>query len=355
MSLQTGTLPHPHIHWPRWAVLLFLVLAIGLVYLAKWDPYYHKVFIVASHHTLGASAITGSQSHAPAPSWQAAWDYTWSYFKDIWIALIAGLVIGSGIESLLPPDWLARVLGRVGWKSRTIAGLAAIPSMMCTCCSAPIVVNLKRQKVSTGAVLAYWVGNPILNPATIVFMGFVLGWNWAVLRIVLGAVLVLLVSKLGDVWQPAGLDDKELSLPQTTADPSAGGIATRFFQTLWRLVTRLLPEYIILVMALGAARAWLFPAIAANTGHMWWLWILYAVAGTLMVIPTAGEVPIVSVLMQYGLGIGPASVLMMTLPAISLPSMAMVSTALPKSLLAKLAVTVALFGLATGLIGHFVL
>lgn len=355
MSLQTGALPQQHIHWPRWAIWLFIMLAVGLVYLAKWDPYYHKVFVVAAHHTLGTSVITGSQSHAPAPSWRAAWDYTWSYFKDIWIALIAGLVIGSCIESLLPPDWLARVLGRVGWKSRTIAGLAAIPSMMCTCCSAPIVVNLKRQNVSTGAVLAYWVGNPILNPATIVFMGFVLGWDWAVLRIVLGAALVILVSKLGDVWQPAGLDDKELSLPHPPADPAAGSIASRFFQTLWRLVTRLLPEYIILVMALGAARAWLFPAIAATTGHMWWLWILYAAAGTLMVIPTAGEVPIVSVLMQYGLGIGPAAVLMMTLPAISLPSMAMVSTALPKGLLAKLAVTVALFGLATGLIGHFVL
>ncbi|AUW95151.1 permease [Sulfobacillus thermotolerans] len=355
MSLHTGAVSkHRSAPWPVWPVIIFVILGVSLVYIAKWNPYYHKVFSVATHHTLGASVITGSAPFAPAPSWHAAWDYTWSYFKDIWIALIAGLVIGSGVDALLPPDWLAVTLGRISWKSRTLAGLAAIPSMMCTCCSAPIVVNLKRQKVSTGAVLAYWIGNPILNPATIIFMGFVLGWNWALLRIGLGIVLVALVAKLGDMWQPAGLDETTLPVPQRPSD-SPLHIVTRFIHSLWKLMTRLLPEYIVLVMALGAARAWLFPAMTANLSHAWWLWILYAIVGTLFVIPTAGEVPIVSVLMRYGLGVGPAAVLMITLPAISLPSMAMVSTALPKSLLAKLAATVAIFGLITGLIGHFLL
>ncbi len=354
MATDMGTVPR-HNHWPRWTIGLFIVLGASLVYLAKWDPYYHAVFVVAVKHTLGPSIISGTKSTAPAPSWRAAWHYAWTYFKDIWLGFIAGLVIGSGVESLLPPNWLQRVLGQVGWKSRAIAGVAAMPSMMCTCCSAPIAVNLKRQNVSTGAVLAYWVGNPILNPATIVFMGFVLGWNWAVMRIVLGIVLIMTVSKLGDVWQPAGMDNQAWNLSKVVATPDAGGIITRFFATLWRLITRLVPEYIVLVLALGAARAWLFPAVSANISHAWWLWIVYAVGGTLFVIPTAGEVPIVSTLMHYGLGIGPAAVLMMTLPAISLPSMAMVSTALPKSLLAKLALTIALFGLFTGAIAHFVL
>lgn len=341
--------------WPKWALGLFIVLTVGLIYYAKWDPYSHKVFSVALSHSLGASILTGSKNHAPIPSWQAAWDYTWAYFKDIWSALLAGLVVGAGVEALLPPGWLARTLGRAGFKSRLWATLAAIPSMMCTCCSSPVVVNLKRQKVSSGAVLSYWVANPILNPATIIFMGFVLGWNWALLRIGVGLAMVVLIGILGDRWLPSGVDSKEAEVLVTHAVPEAGPILKKFFTTLARLIIRLLPEYIVLVMALGAARAWLFPAMGPILGHSLWLILLLVVVGTLFVIPTAGEIPIIAVLMQYGLGLGGAGALMLTLPAVSLPSMAMVSQAIPAKALGRLAITVALFGLVTASLAHFLL
>ena len=341
--------------WPKWALILFIILTVALVYYAKWGPYSHKVFVVAAKHTLGASIVTGKSSRSPAPSWQAAWTYTWTYFKDIWSALLAGLVVGAGVESLLPPGWLTKTFGQIGWKSRLLATVAAVPSMMCTCCSSPIVVNLKRQNVSTGSVLSYWVANPILNPATIVFMGFVLGWNWALLRIFVGLALVLIIGALGDRWLPAGVDPAHADALLAAPDPSTGKILRRFFQSLFRLISRLLPEYIILVMALGAARAWLFPAMNATMGHSLWLVLVLAVAGTLFVIPTAGEIPIVAVLMQYGLGLGGAGTLMLTLPAVSLPSMAMVSQAISPKVLAKVALTVAIFGLVTGVLAHFLL
>jgi len=50
-----------------------------------------------------------------------------------------------------------------------------------------------------------------------------------------------------------------------------------------------------------------------------------AVAGTPFVIPTAGEVPIVQAMVALGMGAGPAGALIMTLPAVSLPSLAMLS------------------------------
>lgn len=341
--------------WPKWALGLFILLAVGLVYYAKWNPYSHKVFTVALTHRLGHSIVTGSKSRAPAPSWQAAWTYTWTYFKDIWSALLAGLVVGAGVDTLLPPGWLARTLGQAGLKSRAWATLAAIPSMMCTCCSAPVVVNLKRQKMSSGAVLSYWVANPILNPATIIFMGFVLGWNWALLRIGVGIVLVFLIGILGDRWLPAGVDTNDAVVLVSPSESQPGPILKKFMTTLARLIVRLLPEYIVLVMALGAARAWLFPAMDPVLGHSLWLVLVLAVVGTLFVIPTAGEIPIIAVLMQYGLGLSGAGCLMLTLPAVSLPSMAMVSQAIAPKVLARVALVVALFGLATGTVAHFLL
>ena len=58
--------------------------------------------------------------------------------------------------------------------------------MMCTCCAAPVAAGMRKQQVSMGGALAFWMGNPLLNPATLVFMGFVLGWQFALVRPVAG-------------------------------------------------------------------------------------------------------------------------------------------------------------------------
>ena len=60
----------------------------------------------------------------------------------------------------------------------------------------------------------------------------------------------------------------------------------------------------------------------------------FAVAGTLFVIPTAGEVPIIQAMLSLGMAAGPAGALLMTLPPISVPSMAMLGRSFPPRILA---------------------
>ena len=337
-----------------WPVTIFIALAIAGVFYAKWHPYYLKLADVSRAHSLGASIVLGAHRTAPAVGWNAAVSYWESYFKDIWIALVVGLMVGAGVQTLLPRRWLLRVLGRVGWGTSSLAVAAAVPSMMCTCCSAPIAVSMKQSRVSTGAVFGYWLGNPVLNPATIVFMGFVLGWNWAVLRIAVGLALVAggvyLGQRLGGDRAPEALrEDLEANVEEGA--PTVG----RYFRVLGRLLVGLLPEYIVIVGLLGAARAWLFPAISPAVGHSLLLVVGLAVAGTLFVIPTAGEIPLVQSLMSYGLGLGGAGALMITLPAISLPSMAMLSQSVSKKLLLELAAWVAVIGLVTAVLAHLLI
>lgn len=68
------------------------------------------------------------------------------------------------------------------------------------------------------------------------------------------------------------------------------------------------------------------------------------------VIPTAGEVPIVQAMLSLGLGVGPAAALLLTLPPVSLPSLAMLGRSLPWRLLVTLALAVVAFGIAAGYI-----
>jgi hypothetical protein len=70
-------------------------------------------------------------------------------------------------------------------------GLCSTPSMMGTCCTAPVAVTLRRSGVSTAAALAYWLGNPLLNPAVLVFLVFVAPWQWTATRVVVGVLIVV--------------------------------------------------------------------------------------------------------------------------------------------------------------------
>lgn len=108
---------------------LALILFGGLYYV-KWSPYYHKAFVAASQHSIGTSIVSGKEGAPPPPSLQAALGYAWAYSKAIWQAMILGLVIGAGVQALVPHDWLARVFGRVTFKGVALAGLASVPSMM---------------------------------------------------------------------------------------------------------------------------------------------------------------------------------------------------------------------------------
>jgi uncharacterized membrane protein YraQ (UPF0718 family) len=78
---------------------------------------------------------------------------------------------------LIPRDWLLRKP-----QSRfqgTLLGDVFSAGHDVSCCAAPVAAGMRRQQVSMGGALAFWMGNPLLNPATLVFMGFVLGWHFA--------------------------------------------------------------------------------------------------------------------------------------------------------------------------------
>ena len=105
-------------------------LAVAGLFYVKWDPYFHRAFVAAAQHSIGASIISGKASAAPEPSVAAALGYAWAYGKAIWQAMVLGLVLGAGVQALVPRDWLGRILGRMNFAGVAVAGLASVPSMM---------------------------------------------------------------------------------------------------------------------------------------------------------------------------------------------------------------------------------
>lgn len=329
----------------------FAAIAVAALTWAKWLPYAHKLPAVLDGTPVGTSIVNGDSTAPPDPSWQSAVDYAVTYGLAIWPAMVAGLLLASSVEAFLPRRRLLRLFQRHrGTAVSTVAGGAlSTTSMMCTCCAAPVAASVRKRGVPMSSALAFWLGNPVLNPVVLVFMAVVLPWQFVAVRVVTGVVLVfgvtMLVAKLAGaretVTDPAVAPEDDSSIPD--APVSLKDALARFFKTLGRLSLILIPEYVAVVLVLGGLRGWLFPSGAAEWGVL--AVLLFAVVGTLFVIPTAGEIPIIQGLALAGLGLGPVGALILTLPALSLPSMLMVRRAFPARVIAATGGSVAALGL----------
>ena len=284
---------------PPWVLAVGVaLLAVALLLWAKWLPYSVKVPAVAGSGSLGSSIVTGGAAAPPAVSLSAGLAFARTYFLAIWPALVAGLVLAAAVQTALPRDWVARLVGR--GRGAVAGGTLALPGMMCSCCAAPIAVGMRR-----GAAAA-------------------------------------------------ATDPAELRTDDTEEDPRPLGV--RFLAALGSLAVRLLPEYLLLVVALGALRGVLFPVGAGLAGlHgavVVGIVVLLAVAGTLLPVPTGAEVAVVAALLAAGVAPALAATLLITLPAVSLPSLLMVRRVFPRGLLARVSGVVVVAGLASAAVAE---
>lgn len=330
MTQLSSHFPATRFAW--WKPLLFLaVVVIGLWYV-KWQPYYGKAFTAAETHSIGKSILANA---ADSP-WRAALDYAMVYFLAVWKAAVLGVILGSLVQVLIPRAWLLRLMGSSRFGSTLMGTGLGLPGMMCSCCAAPVTAGLRQSQVSSGAAMAFWLANPLLNPATLIFMGFVLGWNFAAIRLVAGLMMVLGIAWLVQRSVP----DQTVAAPIIPARDEQPFL-TRWLWVMWRLFCNTIPLYIVAVLLLGAARVWLFPHADGAVGNTLFWVVLMAIAGCLFVIPTAAEIPIVQTMMLAGMGVAPALALLVTLPAVSVPSLLMLHRAFPAR-----ALWIALIGVA---------
>ena len=336
-------------------LIVFALLVAGLLW-AKWLPYSDKVRTLADTRAWSGSPIFGSAG-APgaAPSLSGAWEFWKVYFEAVWKAAAVALVVAAALESLVPRRWLVRLLSRPTTLGQgTVAALLALPSMMCTCCTAPVAVGLRRRGAPLGASLAYWLANPLLNPAVVVFLALTLPWQYAVVRVVVGAALVvggtaLVASRLArpGATAPAALDPRGAADP--TDDPVRWSeLPGRFARALRRYLLVLVPEYAVVVLLTGWLSGWLsdFAGLDDAAGPV--ALLVVGLVGAALVIPTGGEVPVVVGLVAAGASLGVAGVLLITLPALSVPSIVMVGRTLSWRATAALAGLVVVGGLLAG-------
>jgi len=338
-------------------LVLAVVFIAGLAW-AKWIPYAQKASKLAGTHSWsGTTMFSDSGKPGALPTFSGAWHFTWVYFQEVWKGFLVALLTAAVFDALVPRAWLLTVLNRRTRLGQAVAGgVAALPSLMCTCCTSPLAVGLRKRGASSTASLAYWVGNPLLNPAVLVFLFLVAPWQFGVVRVIVGAAVIVggsvLVTRLFGPKAP----DSDPPLPpelRSTADPDPGRLSQfplRFARSLLRLAVVLIPLYLVVLYVVAFFSGWLsdFSGLDARLGIV--AVLVCAVLGTLLVIPTGGEIPVILALTAVGVGAGTAGALLITLPALSLPSMMMVGRALSWRITLAMATVVGAAGLLGGLL-----
>jgi uncharacterized membrane protein YraQ (UPF0718 family) len=303
--------------------VLAAVLVIGTSW-SKWLPYWDKAWTMSQNSVWDGSPLFDSAGDTI--SLAGAWDFTLVYFTAVWKALLVALLVAAAIDALVPRDWLLRLMNRRSHTGQALVGAAlSTPSMTCTCCAAPVAAGLRDTGIRRSAALAYWAGNPLLNPAVLIFLALVLPWQYVAVRI----VFALLVS----VGASALIGRCITGTKDVVPDPSPtsariSSLPVRYLRFLGRFTLILVPEHHALVFLVGLLVQWLTGVYGLEAQLGAGAVLIVAIVATLLVIPTDGEIPIIVTLLPLGVGAGVTGALLIALPALSIPSMVMVGKAM---------------------------
>jgi uncharacterized membrane protein YraQ (UPF0718 family) len=330
-------------------VLTALALLVAGLLWAKWLPYADKARGLSATGTWSGSSIFRASRPEGAPSLAGAVDFSRAYFASVWKAALVGLVVAAALESLVPRQWLVSLLSRrTSLGQGVMGGVLSLPSMMCTCCTSPVAIGLRRRGAPIAASVAYWVGNPLLNPAVLVFLALTLPLELVVTRAVVGAVLTLAAAVVAARVAAPGSVAVPVETPPAEDAVRLAALPGRFLRTLVRYASIIVPEYLVLVLLTGWLSGWLsdFAGLDRAAGPL--ALLLVGLVGAALVIPTAGEIPVVAALMAAGASLGVVGVLLITLPALSIPSIVMVARSFSWPATAAVAALVVTGGVATG-------
>lgn len=325
--------------------------------------------VVAAERAASAGRIGASWLEAfGASGWIRPPALAASYLLTVWHATLLGVLL-AGLALTILPRYLRSLFERTGVGGSLFGAAFALPQPFCSCCAAVISPSLARRGASNYFLLAFVVGSPMLNITAIVLAALLLPAPYAIARIAAGVILTVPVTyavvKIADRWSVA----REQSGPSKTGtwmtrslnaycrvfhvDKMVEGRrmdAPTAFVSTWlaisgRIALLLVPSLVLLSMA-TAAIVQVLPDAYGNNGLSV---ALTALVGTLMMVSTWSEIPVSQQLIETGFT-GPAAVLLVVLPPVSLPSLLLVGSALGKfRVVALLGAAVMSLGIVAGL------
>jgi uncharacterized protein len=258
----------------------------------------------------------------------------------IFILLTVLIFTISYVQSYFPPERTKKILGKFNGISGNIFGaLLGTITPFCSCSSIPLFIGFTSAGLPLGVTFSFLISSPLVDLASVILLASIFNWKIAIAYVIVGLVLAVtggtIISKLkmekyveSYVFSNKMLEVEEEEL--TNKD------RIQFGKDQVRDIVKRVWKYILIGVGIGAAiHNWIPESvISAVLGQDKWYSVLVAsFVGIPMYADIFGTLPIAEALVGKGVGLGTVLAFMMSVTALSLPSLIMLKQVVKMRLL----------------------
>lgn len=271
----------------------------------------------------------------------------WSSFQffiydtlKISILLMFLIFIISYIQTYFPPERTKQILSKYnGIIGNILSALLGTVTPFCSCSSIPIFIGFTNAGLPLGMTFSFLISSPLVDLGSLVLLISVFGWKIAVAYVAVGLLIAVIGGtiigklKLEKYLEPK-LFGKAEKLDNTTYKSQKARCKFSISEAweTWKYVIK----FILIGVAIGAViHNWLpakwIETVLGNKNPL--SVVLASVVGIPMYADIFGTIPIAEALYFKGVGIGTILSFMMSVTALSLPSMVMLRKVVKPKLL----------------------
>lgn len=258
----------------------------------------------------------------------------------IFILLSTLIFVIAFIQSHFPPERTRRLLGGLGgFRANLMGALLGTLTPFCSCSSIPLFIGFTSAGLPLGATFSFLISSPLVDLASVILLASIFNWSIALAYVAVGLVLAVVGGTLiGLARMEAQVESFVMRTPVLDLPAEELRLRDRLrysAQQVAEIFLRVWP-YVLVGVGIGAAiHNWVPEAlIVAVIGQQhWWSVPVATLIGVPMYADIFGTLPIAEALVAKGVGLGTALAFMMSVTALSLPSMVMLKKAVKMPLL----------------------
>jgi len=255
--------------------------------------------------------------------------------------LMVLIFIISYVQSYFPPERTKRILGKYhGIGANILGALLGTLTPFCSCSSIPLFIGFTRAGIPSGVTFSFLISSPLVDLGALILLISIFGFPIAIAYVVSGLILAViggtLIEKSG-----AGnyVEDFVKSGAISEAEQETMTKRDRLIYAKEQMLTtyKKVVLYILIGVAIGALihnwipEAWIEAVLGTSNPFS----VLIATAiGTPIYADIFGTIPVAESLFTKGVGVGTILALMMSVTALSLPSLVMLKKVVKPRLLA---------------------
>lgn len=258
----------------------------------------------------------------------------------IFILLTVLIFFISYIQSYFPPEKTKRILTKFkGISGATISALLGTVTPFCSCSSIPIFIGFSNAGLPLGVTFSFLISSPMVDIASLLLLASFFGMKISIVYVVLGLLIAIvggtIISKLNMESEIRTYNEKTRDLYDESEDFNQKQRLNYALDDT-KIIVKNVYKYVFIGVGIGALIHNWIPqnVILSILGHENPFSVLIAaVVGIPMYADIFGTIPIAEALFMAGVPIGTILVFMMSVTALSLPSIIMLSKVVKPKLL----------------------